>query len=120
MVKTTFRKLEHTPDFPVKLVVPYKEKDLAKAKGAVWERDAWIAKDPAVLFKCHQWANAKDKLTGFWDRTWLDVPYLYRERAMKYGARYDPFYHCWYAPVGFVMRADLNPWRLRLLVADEC
>ena len=121
MVKTRFGKLEHTPDFPVKLSVPYKQKDLAKAKGATWnpKLNSWIAKDPAVLFKCHAWAHVSDQLTPLWNRGWLDVPYEYRERARELGARYDTFYRCWYAPKGHASQTvDLDRWRMRHLVGD--
>ena len=126
IIMTKFAKLKHTPDFPVKLNVPFKQKDLAKAKGAMWNRklDSWIAGDPAVLYKCHEWAHVDDRLRILWDKEWLDIPYRFKERAKELGARYHPLYHCWYAPMGHAsLSVDLDRWRMRHLVGNwrkEC
>ena len=110
---------KQTPLFPVKLNVVFEQKDLAKVAGAEWNQKlkAWTATNPAALYKCRHWASASDCLGLLWQKEWLDVPYTQRDRA-KAGARYDPEYRCWYAPVGLASgSARLDTWRMRHHVA---
>ena len=102
--------------YPVALQVPFKQKDAAHKSGARWSsaKRTWEACNPAVLYKCRQWAAPENRLGVIWDKQWLDVPYSHRERAKSLGARFDPQYKCWYAPLGRPsLSAELNPYRMR-------
>ena len=108
------------PVFPVRLNVPLEQKDLAKAKGARWTGSCWTAKNPAALYKCRQWADAKNCLGLLWTKEWLDVPYKDNERAKLFGARYDIKNHCWFAPAGLASSSiKLDQWRMRHGVAQR-
>jgi hypothetical protein len=113
---------KQTPVFPVSLNVPFKDKDLARAAGAEWSQklNVWTARNPAALYKCREWAQASDCLGLLWQKEWLDIPYRFKERAKALGARYDPKYCCWYAPVGLASgSARLDEWRMRHHVAQR-
>lgn len=102
------------------LEVPFKEKDLAKAAGARWDKDAkvWYAPQGADLDKLAQWqpkegaekaaapmqAPATEQAPDKANRTYLAVPYEEKGQAKAAGAKWDRHAKSWYAPDG----ADLD------------
>jgi hypothetical protein len=82
------------------LEVSYAEKDLAKAAGARWNREAsfWFAPANADLEKLEKWII-----------TVLDVPFAQKDKAKAAGARWNADLKLWYAPAGADL-AKLDAW----------
>src|SRR6266511_3653055 len=82
------------------LEVPFAEKDLAKAAGARWNRDAefWFAPADAELDKLEKWIV-----------TVLDVPFTQKDLAKAAGARWNNDLKLWHAAPGADL-AKLDKW----------
>lgn len=116
----------------VKLQVPYKEKDEAKALGATWDRkeQAWFVPPGVNPEPFAKWAvqppqnaanqslaesaaiapveNNTPKTAS--ERVYLAVPYSEREEAKKLGAKWDTKAKSWYAEGGSENQEKLKKW----------
>ena len=90
---------------PVKLNVPFRDKDLAKAAGAQWDKEAkaWFAPPGAEMSEFTAWIERRrdpkpvdlDKMAFV-----LDVPFERKEEAKAAGANWDSARKVWFAPKG--------------------
>ena len=116
----------------VKLQVPYKEKDEAKALGATWDRkeQAWFVPPGVNTEPFAKWAvqppqnaanqslaesaaiahveNSAPKSVS--ERVYLAVPYSEREEAKKLGAKWDTKARSWYAEGSSQNHEKLKKW----------
>ena len=99
------------PDAPTFLIVPFKDKDTVRERGAEWDRERkqWFVPagiDPDRL-GLGEWVPGNGRFSN--ERTYLDVPFGSRGKVREAGARWDNDRKAWFVQPGSDL-TDVQFW----------